>query len=93
MRKYFDAKDPNESVVLKFDFTLGGVPLIGPATVVVTVDAGEDANPSALLNGAASVGMSEVSQPVTGGVAGVDYRVECRCDGMVLVGFLPVREV
>lgn len=92
MRKYFDTKDPQESVSLTFDFALMALALVGPATVAVTVDAGTDPAPASLLNGSATIIGPLVKVPVTGGVAGADYRIEVRCDGMVLVGFLPVRE-
>lgn len=104
MRQYFEPKDPDEQVNLLFDFTdsLAGDTIAGTPEVACTTDAGTDASPGDVLNGTATVVTGTVVvQPVRAGVAGCDYRVEVRASTtgssptrkLVLVGFLPVREI
>ena len=46
-------------------------------TLAATVWSGLDSNPGAILSGAASISGSQVSQKVTGGVAGCIYKITC----------------
>lgn len=102
MRKILDPKDPSEKVNVVFDFTdaLAGDTISGSPTVTATVDAGTDATPSAILNGAAGVVGATVVQSVQDGVVGVDYRIEAQIDTtgssparrLVLAAILPVRD-
>ncbi|MDE2101733.1 MAG: hypothetical protein KGL39_31090 [Patescibacteria group bacterium] len=100
--QYFDPKDPGESLVLTYDFTLGipsGKTLSGTPTVAITVRAGTDANASAVLAGGNSLNSAstQVYVPVAGGVNGVDYEIKVTIattdthTTLVLSGVLPVR--
>jgi hypothetical protein len=75
----FDIKDPAESVLLAFNFAPGlapGVTLSGLPQVALSVILGTDANPGAVLNGAAGFDstLTQVVQPVTGGLDGCEYQ-------------------
>ena len=67
-------KTAAELVKRRFDFATETTPLTSP-TVTVTVYAGTDASPSALLSGSASVDGSDVVQNFTGGTEGVIYKL------------------
>lgn len=54
-----------------------GAASITAQVVTVSVVSGTDASPAALLSGSAQVSGSEVRQLVTGGVAGVRYKLHC----------------
>jgi hypothetical protein len=56
----------------------------------VTVAAGTDANPSAMIQGAAAINGSAVSQIITGGVPGVRYAPICTAHTATQVLVLPV---
>lgn len=79
MSDVLSSKYVGESVVVSFDFTdvLLGETISSVDSVVVTVVNGEDATPSALLDGDPTISGAFVLQPVTAGVAGVDYRLVC----------------
>lgn len=92
----FDPKDPAEVLVLAFEFaSLTDTP--SAPVVTVTRHAGAaDADPSAILSGAATVSSTKVLQKVAGGVADTDYLLRCQVDApdgsrYVLAGVLPVR--
>ncbi|MCC6851044.1 MAG: hypothetical protein IT502_01930 [Rubrivivax sp.] len=94
----FAAKDPAEIVMLGFDFAdaLGAGVTITSQSVGVSVHAGTDAAPAALLSGPASAVGTRVVQRVVGGLAQVTYRVKAQIDASdgsryVLAGLLPVR--
>lgn len=98
----FDTKDPSESVVLSFDFTLGLVgveALTGLPTVAVRVLTGTDSNPTAIFNGNAAIDSTAklVLVPVQAGVDGVDYDIVVTISTtntkkvLALGGILPVR--
>lgn len=73
----FPNKLPGESIVLTFNFApdLGTLTLTGTPTITVSVAAGEDPNPSAILNGPAQLDSTQTQWlvPVTGGVNGTSY--------------------
>lgn len=73
------SKITTEVVSVPFDFSsqLTNGETITSQAVTVSVFQGEDANPSALLSGSASVSGTVVSQLITGGVAGVVYLLDC----------------
>lgn len=75
----FAPKDPSEVDDRGLDFAAlleTGETLSGTPTVTVTVVTGTDANPSAIKSGAASISGSIVWQRLTGGVAGVVYKIK-----------------
>lgn len=95
----FDGKDPAELVVLTFDFS----PDLAPDETVqavrslsITAAYNLDANPAALLNGAAVVQGNKVLQPIQGGIDQVDYTFSCTVTTnnpakvLTLAGLLPV---
>jgi hypothetical protein len=73
----FSPKLPEESIVLTFNFApdLGSLTLVSAPTITVTVAAGTDPDPSAILNGVAQLDSTQTQWlvPVTGGVAGTSY--------------------
>jgi hypothetical protein len=73
----FPTKLPGESIVTTFNFApdLGSLTLTGSPTVTVTVAAGVDPDPSAILNGAPQLNAGSTAWlvPVTGGLNGVTY--------------------
>lgn len=92
----FDPKDPDETIILGFDFAnLTDTPT-SPAITVTRHAGAADASPSAILSGSPSISGTQVLQKVTGGTAGTDYLLRCEVDGpsgthYVLAGVLPVR--
>ena len=99
MRVFDGTKDPGETIALSFDFTdrLAGAAISGTPAAVSQTWSGVDSNPGAILSGGCAVAGPVVTQKVTGGIAGVDYRVKVTAqtnDGRVLVlaGILAVRE-
>lgn len=94
-----DQKSPEAAIIGGFDFSslLATGQTISSATAVASVWAGVDANPSAILSGLPTVSGLVVSQKLTGGVAGVIYKLRVSAvasDGstQVLVGYLAVVE-
>jgi hypothetical protein len=102
----FPPKKVAEIAQLTFDFTSTFEDItsaINAAVVSVSVWSGTDANPSALLSGAAAIvtpsngtPARRVTQNVTGGLAGVIYQIECQAttaSGLVAVqsGLLAIR--
>lgn len=92
----FDSKRPAENVVLEFDFTKWSVS-VALRSMTVSVSYGTaDANPTALLSGAAQVQGAKVLQRVVGGNVGTHYKIACEvlgADGVsiyVLDDVLPV---
>lgn len=93
-----DEKDPEEVVVLSFDFAaeLGTESLASPV-FAASVHRGTDPDVAQLPNGAPVVQGSKVLQSVKAGKDGVDYyvRMKAQTSGgrtLVLAGILPVRE-
>jgi hypothetical protein len=95
----FEEKDPEEAVVLTFDFgpDLAGDTISPPPVVSVTTYAGTDADPSAILSGAAQldVAQTKVLQKVMAGAVGASYRVKVKVNTaggrtLVLARILPV---
>ena len=98
----FEAKAPDESVKLTFDFSPDlpeGVTLVGTPTVTFTVESGSDANPSAIANGQAlaNEAATGIIVPVDAGLDGVNYRIHvmiATTDPQLILslsGILPVR--
>ena len=87
-------KDPAESVVVEFAFD-GELAAIDSAVVAVTLAAGTDATPAALLDGALQIQGTSVLQRISGGVADANYRLHCTAthgeDVRVRAGIIPVR--
>lgn len=73
----FDPKDPSESRAFVLDFAddLAAGETVTAATFTVTVLEGTDANPSAMLSGAAVASGTTAAQRLVGGLAGVVYKV------------------
>jgi hypothetical protein len=82
-------KDPLELIPVTFDFTpYLGVATIGTQTVTATVYQGTDATPSAVLSGSPTESAGVVTQKMTGGTPGTDYKLACKAtlsDNRVLV--------
>lgn len=98
-RVVFPVKPLADDVVRVFDFTslLTEGEELAAATVDVSVYAGTDATPSALLNGSAVIDGPRVEQAFTGGTLGTVYTVTClagSCDGQLqsLAAYLAVVE-
>jgi hypothetical protein len=74
-----DVKRPGETAPVTFDFTaqLGASETIATQAVVASVYSGVDANPSAIVSGAATASGKIVSQAITAGVSGVIYQLVC----------------
>lgn len=74
-----DAKHVPERVALYFDYTgeLGGEAVAALLSLVVTVEHGADATPEAILSGTPAQDAGGVLAFVAGGMAGVDYRLDC----------------
>lgn len=97
----FDEKDPAEKIVLTFDFSgklEADEALTGAIVVSVTLVHGIDANPGAILNGAAEYDATSkaVLQAVQAGVIGAEYRIKVVVPTtnpkkvLALAGVLPV---
>lgn len=78
-RVSFQPKLAGETTTLTFDFAarLGVSETISTQVTTCAVYSGTDANPSAVISGAASASGTVVSQNVTGGVVGVMYQLVC----------------
>lgn len=95
-----DYKDPEETLVVTFDFTKDLDPgeTISSPTVTVAIDnGGTDAAYQSVLSGSPTAAVGVVTQVVTLGVDGVDYRLQCKVNTsgsrvLVLAAILPVRE-
>lgn len=92
-------KDPEETLVVAFDFTRDldpGETISSPVTTIA-VSVGTDPTPTAVLSGLPTAATGVVTQVITGGVADVDYRLQCKINTsgsrvLVLAAILPVRE-
>lgn len=75
----FPPKATGETVKLVFDFIsrLAVGETISTQAVVATVWTGTDATPSAIVSGVASASGTKVTQAITGGTAGVVYKLVC----------------
>lgn len=73
------SKKVGETAPVQFDFTssLGATETISTQSVAASVYSGTDANPSAIISGAASASGKVVSQNITAGVSGVIYQLLC----------------
>lgn len=95
-----DFKDPEETLVVTFDFTKDldpGETISTPVTTVAIDNGGTDAAYLSVLSGSPTAAVGVVTQVVTLGVADVDYRLQCKVTTsasrvLVLAAILPVRE-
>lgn len=69
-------KDPEESVVMEFDFS-DDLPEVLSAIVSITVEDGEDLNFTSILDGSAQIKGTSVYQRLSHGVHEVLYKVRC----------------
>lgn len=74
------AKFAGVTTLLPFYFAgdLASGETISTQAVTATVYSGTDANPAAVISGAATASGSTVTQKVTGGTAGVIYELVCQ---------------
>lgn len=94
----FSPKDPNEVIVLTFDFTTSlvtGETLTGSPTVTISAAIGVDAAMAAMLSGAPSIVGNTVLQKVINGVVKNSYGFIALCtlsSGRMLAvgGILPI---
>ena len=79
----FPSKDTGETIPLVFNFSdkLQFGESITGSSVAVSVFSGTDNNPSALLSGTPINTSTQVTQNITGGVAGVIYTIVCIVTG------------
>lgn len=79
-RVILDPKRASEKVNITFDFTsrMSASAGINTAVVTASVWSGVDANPSAIVNGAATLLSPQVIQSIQGGLAGVIYLLKCQ---------------
>lgn len=75
----YNSKKVGEIAPTTFDFTasMAVSETISTQSVAASVYSGTDANPSAIISGAASASGKIVSQTLTGGVSGVIYQLLC----------------
>ena len=75
------SKDTTETIPVVFPFAgkLQFGETLSAATMSVTLMSGTDANPSAMLSGSPTVSSPNVTQSITGGIAGNVYVVICAC--------------
>ncbi|SCX40392.1 hypothetical protein [Nitrosospira sp. Nsp1] len=72
----FASKDPEESIVLTFDFSAVAATVANPQ-ISIEVISGADPDAQAMRSGSPQVDGSKVLQLVVGGVDGVDYHLRC----------------
>ena len=80
MKEKFDSKYQEETIILTFDYSklLAAGETIDSAEWTVSVIAGVDANPSAMLSGAIAINGSNVSHKILGGIEGVSYQMRAK---------------
>lgn len=78
----FESKLVDETISLTFNFgsRLSAGETISAGGCAVEVFSGVDANPSALLSGAATLDGEDIIQQITGGLEGVVYLISCQAD-------------
>lgn len=76
----FDPKDPEEVLMVKFDFRNLTTAPSAPLVTVTRHSGSADSNPSDILVGDPEVMGTEVWQKVRNGVAGTVYALRCRVD-------------
>jgi len=95
-------KDPDEDVIITFDYSDALAPdeiLVNVVSVVVTLNSGVDPNASNILSGASWIDPSGkfAQQPVVGGLDNVTYNIQMLCDTSIphrrlaVTAILPVR--
>lgn len=98
---FLDAKDPEETITVSFDFSsaLGADTLTGVPVVTISAYSGTDASPATVLNGAATLDatLTKVLQSVKAGIATVDYRIKAKASTvggrtLAMARILPVRD-
>jgi hypothetical protein len=80
MKEKFDSKFQEETIILTFDCSklLAAGETIDSAEWAVSVIAGTDANPGAMLSGAVAISGSNVSHKILGGIEGASYRMKAK---------------
>lgn len=73
------SKDPEESIVLTFDFSAIAKTITNPK-ITVDVISGVDANSGTMLSGDPQISDVKVMQQVVGGIDGADYHFRCLVD-------------
>lgn len=94
--KALDVKDPDESVLVLFDFRLIAASVSAAQVRITRFSGAADATPASLADGAPQIEGPRVYQRVTAGVDACTYHLECEVtapDGsrFVVAGLLPVR--
>lgn len=95
-------KDPSESVVVTFDYSLAldtDEQLASVESITVTTSMGTDPDPQSILQGTSLITVSglAVQLPVTGGLDGVNYNIKVIAQTsnpqkvLALTAILPVR--
>lgn len=95
-------KDPNEDVIITFEYSDALDPteiLINIVSVVVTINAGVDLTPQNIISGAPWIDPTGkfAQQPVVGGLDNVTYSIQMLCDTSIphrrlaVTAILPVR--
>jgi hypothetical protein len=89
------SKDPEESIVLTFDFSAIAQVIANPE-ISVEVISGEDANPENTKSDDPQISGAKVLQRVVGGADGADYHFRCMAqsgtDKLVVPATLRVRK-
>jgi hypothetical protein len=78
----FGTKLVDETITIQFNFAnrLAVGEAITAGGCAVEVFSGTDADPEAILSGAATLDGTIISQVITAGVAGVTYLISCQAD-------------
>lgn len=89
-------KDPGDSVVVEFDFSADATSITSPAIAVQVSDALADPTPNAIKSGGITISGAKALQRLIGGVAGLDYYLQCTAtnqngDVLTIEAELPVR--
>lgn len=96
-------KDPDEDVIITFEYSdalADDEVLVNIVSVTVTLNAGVDPTPDAILSGTPWIDSSGkfAQQPVINGLNNVTYNIQMLCDTSVphrrlaVTGILPVRK-
>jgi len=70
------SKDPEESIVLTFDFSAIAQTIANPE-ITVDVISGADSDPDTMRSGDPQISGAKVLQQIVGGVDGADYHFRC----------------
>ena len=98
MTKKFTTKDPEEVIIISFDYTDmldTSETITGIFAWEIEVSSGTDLTPSALFTGSPTYGAKVTSRFITGGIDGNSYLISCIVDTttgqrLKLSGILPI---